>query len=99
MSLVKFATLCDSCGKRSGEYQRFAVCEGCLLDVCPECTHVIISDESMRITCKACAAYTTPAIADDGLGCVRGLIVAFTTNVIFGLTGWVAYELVKVVRL
>ena len=38
--IVRFATLCDQCGKRSDEYTAFPSCVECMEDVCEQCaTH------------------------------------------------------------
>lgn len=37
MSLVRFATLCDSCGARSEEYTGWPTCTDCGEDTCPSC--------------------------------------------------------------
>jgi hypothetical protein len=37
MSMVRFATLCDKCGKRSEEYTAWPTCKDCGDDVCTEC--------------------------------------------------------------
>lgn len=35
--VVKFATLCDKCKKRSEEYTSFPSCKDCQQDICPDC--------------------------------------------------------------
>lgn len=42
--MVKFATLCDSCHKRSNEYMRWPYCMVCMRDICYDC----LQDESLR---------------------------------------------------
>lgn len=37
MTMVRFATTCDLCGKRSAEYTAWPSCENCIRDTCPEC--------------------------------------------------------------
>jgi hypothetical protein len=39
MVMVRFATKCDRCGKRSEEYTSWPSCRECLNDTCPDCTH------------------------------------------------------------
>jgi len=56
MSLVKFATVCDKCGKRSEEYQAWPSCWDCYEDICPSCqvpgSHT--EDERNETWCKEC---------------------------------------------
>lgn len=35
--LVRFAALCDQCGRRSAEWAQWPSCHDCLLDICPDC--------------------------------------------------------------
>jgi hypothetical protein len=55
MSLVRFACLCDQCGKRSSEYSSWLSCRDCGEDVCDDCD---LSDrrdpEFGRTLCKRC---------------------------------------------
>lgn len=37
MSLVRFASKCDFCGKRSEEYTEWPTCSVCMLHTCPNC--------------------------------------------------------------
>lgn len=37
MSMVKFATRCDRCGRRSEEYTTWPSCRECQQDVCSTC--------------------------------------------------------------
>lgn len=37
MSMVRFATLCDKCGRRSEEYSAWPSCKDCMEDACPDC--------------------------------------------------------------
>jgi ribosomal protein S14 len=37
MSIVRFASVCDECGKRGEEYKAFPACRECLRDICPSC--------------------------------------------------------------
>ncbi len=50
---VRFATICDHCGKRSEEYSSFATCRECLDDVCPNCS-INKEDETGKATCHNC---------------------------------------------
>ena len=36
MSMVRFASICDICGKRGEEYFAFPYCRECGRDLCPE---------------------------------------------------------------
>jgi hypothetical protein len=56
MAIVRFATLCDKCGRRSEEYTAWPSCRECLEDVCPNCyvTGSASEDENNRATCKSC---------------------------------------------
>ena len=57
MTTVRFATVCDKCGKRSTEYEAWASCDGCQDDVCPECSAEYREDEGRKYaTCHNCAA-------------------------------------------
>lgn len=58
MSLVRFATICDKCHKRSEEYGRFPRCSSCLEDVCPDCDvpAARAGNEDDRTVCRECAA-------------------------------------------
>ncbi len=57
MSRVRFAELCDHCGKRSEEYTAWNICRGCLLDTCDDCDIETSrdDDEGMQTLCKTCA--------------------------------------------
>ena len=37
MSLVRYANLCDTCGKRSAEYTTYPDCFECVQEFCPNC--------------------------------------------------------------
>lgn len=37
MTMVRFATVCDRCEKRSQEYSSWPSCRECLDDICPDC--------------------------------------------------------------
>lgn len=55
MSIVRFATLCDRCGKRSEEYSGWPTCECCVEDVCPDCYRAdTLDEEHNRVTCLVC---------------------------------------------
>lgn len=54
MSMVRFATLCDRCDKRSPEYTPFQWCNECGDDLCPECSGVEVDGEYLTIVCKQC---------------------------------------------
>ena len=55
MSMVRFAMLCDQCGKRSREYGRWPECRDCSDDVCPDCCHSS-DEETSKGICKKCEA-------------------------------------------
>lgn len=48
MSLVRFATICDKCGKRSPEFEFWYTCTDCRDDVCNGCTTTAKEDEGQR---------------------------------------------------
>jgi len=55
--LVKFATLCDKCNKRSEEYSPWFVCKECMGDFCDSdnCSSERTNDEGkMRCLCNDC---------------------------------------------
>ena len=56
MSMVRFACLCDKCGKRSREYTPWSTCRECFDDVCPACeVHgENTEDEANRTLCQVC---------------------------------------------
>lgn len=37
MIVVRFATLCDACKRRSPEYAAWPTCRGCDAHICPDC--------------------------------------------------------------
>jgi hypothetical protein len=43
--IVKFAELCDTCGRRSEEYTTWLTCRDCGEDVCYMCGHDIIAPD------------------------------------------------------
>jgi len=53
MTTVRFAVVCDKCGKRSPEYETWATCPYCCDDVCPACCIGYKEDEG-RTECTAC---------------------------------------------
>ncbi len=55
--LIRFATLCDKCDKRSEEYTAFPTCEHCMDDVCPDCyvPNSFTNDERNQAVCNDCA--------------------------------------------
>ena len=56
MALVRFATICDHCKKRSREYEAYPHCRECGDDVCPECSHEKETDDETNTTvCFRCA--------------------------------------------
>jgi hypothetical protein len=56
MSLVKFATLCDKCEKRSPEYSAWPSCRMCMDHICTSCASpgTASEDEEHAVTCKDC---------------------------------------------
>lgn len=57
MSMVRFAQLCDRCGKRSEEYSYWYDCRECMEDVCTDCiVPGTEDDEYGDAMCKKCAA-------------------------------------------
>jgi len=36
MGIVRFASICDHCGKRGEEYSAYLHCRNCGLDLCPD---------------------------------------------------------------
>ena len=53
MSLVKFAVVCDVCGKRGEEYGGVLTCTGCGRDV-NDCCAVSTDEEKREALCKDC---------------------------------------------
>lgn len=67
--IVKFANLCDRCGKRSSEYQLWPSCRHCGLDICDECLNkdTLEADEfDFHCTCKECEK--NPLVVKGGSG-------------------------------
>lgn len=61
MAMVRFATTCDRCGKRSEEYTAWPGCRECGQDICGDCTEpgTLIEaelDTPARCLCRACAS-------------------------------------------
>ena len=58
MSIVRFAMLCDKCGRRSDEYSSHATCKDCDLDICGMCDEEDerTEDEANRTLCHDCKA-------------------------------------------
>lgn len=55
MSDLRFATLCDFCGARSGEYEFWPVCSECFDHACRDCSVPERYDEGDgRTLCKRC---------------------------------------------
>jgi hypothetical protein len=57
MSTVRFATICDHCGKRSPEYDRYDTCADCGDDVCPSCSVSVSyqnNPDSDVVVCPTC---------------------------------------------
>jgi hypothetical protein len=50
MSIVRFASVCDQCGKRGPEYQAYLSCRACGRDRCPECRNSQFSEEERGLT-------------------------------------------------
>ena len=60
MSVVRFACICDHCGKRSEEYSGWFSCTECLEDVCDTCIVPRSGDpETGRAICQRCAFEAT----------------------------------------
>jgi ribosomal protein S14 len=61
MSMVRFATTCDTCGQRSEEYTAWGSCRCCLRDVCLTCrwpgtTIDADLDQPETALCRECVA-------------------------------------------
>jgi hypothetical protein len=57
--IVRFATLCDNCGARSGEYTAWPECAECAADLCPACyvpRSLVEGDGERRdrVMCQTC---------------------------------------------
>ena len=67
MSFVKFATICDGCGKRSAEYQAFPHCRECGEDFCHDCRFPGSERrEENTVICNDCATELAHLIGDAG---------------------------------
>jgi hypothetical protein len=58
--MVRFATTCDRCGKRSNEYTAWPSCRACMEDTCPECAKggTLVEGDGERadtVVCRVCA--------------------------------------------
>ena len=55
--IVRFATVCDRCNKRSEEYSTFPSCRECLEDICPDCDipSERSGDERNKTLCRKCS--------------------------------------------
>jgi hypothetical protein len=57
MSMVRFATICDQCGKRSEEYAGWGDCRECGDDVCPaDILPGTFNEETGKCLCRRCSA-------------------------------------------
>lgn len=68
--MVRFATTCDHCAKRSEEYTAFPSCRECMDDICPECAEPGTFtdpdvDRPSTCICHKCAVEMD--LASDGL--------------------------------
>jgi hypothetical protein len=55
MSIVRFATLCDSCEARSPEYTSWPSCVECGLDTCSKCSAEDHEEEGYKdCLCNQC---------------------------------------------
>ncbi len=54
MSSVMFATICDTCKRKSPEYDCWPVCSECLEDICPECCVWTYDEEATKNFCHKC---------------------------------------------
>lgn len=60
MTMVRFATACNLCGKRSEEYTAWPTCRDCDAHVCPDCAapdSPVTGDGERQdaVTCVPCA--------------------------------------------
>ncbi len=67
MATVRFAHICDRCGKRGEEYTAMATCSECLKDTCSDCDVPAhrTEDERNKTVCKACA-WSVPDVDATG---------------------------------
>ena len=70
MSVVRFATTCDKCGRRSPEYSSWPMCLECLSDVCQLCyvPGSWTEDERHRALCLDCETVLVNEEADPRPG-------------------------------
>jgi hypothetical protein len=50
MSIVRFASVCDHCGKRGPEYEAYLSCRECGRDLCPACRNSDFNEEERGVT-------------------------------------------------
>jgi len=67
MSSVRFAALCDTCGKRSEEYRGWRSCAGCVEDVCDSCDRSRGAFDPLAL-CPACGSKNVLTPKDVALG-------------------------------
>lgn len=65
MSVVRFATLCDTCGARSAEYTSWPACDDCLADTCPACQEPGSYRETDGATAESCRCRSCAAQEQD----------------------------------
>ena len=54
MALVKFASICDSCGMRGEEYSALPTCSECHLDLCFNCAPELDDYLPEKGPCREC---------------------------------------------
>jgi hypothetical protein len=54
--IVRFAVVCDQCGKKGPEYQGGINCSECGDDICESCAERFDYDPPTRGVCKRCQA-------------------------------------------
>lgn len=64
--IVRFAIVCDLCGKRGREYMGGLACCVCGRDVCKECAALYDPDPPGRALCRECVV---PACPEECDGC------------------------------
>ena len=65
MSIVRFAMVCDHCGKRSPEYSGWPTCASCGSDICLTCAvpdSVDADYDHYDALCLKCAPYSNANI-------------------------------------
>ena len=50
MSIVRFASVCDHCGKRGPEYEAYLFCRECGRDLCPACRNSDFNEQERGVT-------------------------------------------------